>query len=83
MSDDKIVMFPNATHDFAIPDVIEADDQLEKAKGQMDETLVIGWAHDGAFWIGGNNNDLGRALVLLHRAERWITDELMKREPRE
>lgn len=50
----------------------DADDILEKAKGQGFSTLaVLGITEDGDLWLSGNAN-AGEVLVLMERAKHLI-----------
>lgn len=64
MTKDNVIDLPVVTRLDFPPDKI-----LEKAKGKLEEVVVIGWHHDGELFFASSKADGGNILWLIEKAK--------------
>lgn len=52
-----------------------ADDTLEKAKGQMDRVIFIGFSENDEFIFGGSFSEVPEILFLLELAKKELLED--------
>jgi len=76
LEESATVRFMPLTTDMPIP----VPRVLHRAAKDLDEAVVVGTDKDGDLYVSCNHNDVGRVVMLLEQAKRYLLDWEFGRE---